>query len=123
MITLKTLPRATEQEVFDQVATHLLRQGDKATDRTGYCVYRGSNNTACAAGCLIADDEYDEQMETHGWHSLVRRGRVPKEHEDFISKLQRIHDYKDTADWKLYLEGIAECHNLNTDCLNYMPNP
>lgn len=30
MITLKTLPTATEQEVFDQVATHLIRQCRKS---------------------------------------------------------------------------------------------
>lgn len=32
MITLKTLPNATAQEVFDQVATHLLTQGEKSVD-------------------------------------------------------------------------------------------
>jgi len=41
MITLKTLPQATAQEVFDQVARHLLTQGKKSiSENNQYCMYR-----------------------------------------------------------------------------------
>ena len=43
MITLRTLPHATAQEVFDQVATHLLTQNARAgivdTDGGFMCRY------------------------------------------------------------------------------------
>ena len=63
MITLKTLPQATAQEVFDQVTQHLLKQGKAARSGTGACRYRVETRgeiLKCAAGCLIADDEYAE---------------------------------------------------------------
>ena len=72
MITLKTLPQATAQEVFDQVAKHLLTQmkksvakraAESASDSKDYCMYRGFDGTKCAAGCLISDDEYKPEFE------------------------------------------------------------
>ena len=60
MITLKTLPQATAQEVFDQITQHLLQQGKAAKSVTGACRYRietAEGILKCAAGCLIADDE------------------------------------------------------------------
>lgn len=56
MITLKTLADATEQEVFDQVANHLLTQMKKSehTRKNPYeyvnCLYRSSDGLKCAAG-------------------------------------------------------------------------
>ena len=38
-ITLATLAQATEQEIFDQVARHLIKQGKRAADGSG-CKYR-----------------------------------------------------------------------------------
>lgn len=55
-ITLKNLHEATEQQVFDQVAGHLLTQ--KEVLPSPACFYRGPNGLKCAAGCLIANDEY-----------------------------------------------------------------
>ena len=44
MITLATLSQATEQEVFDQVAVHLMTQGEKSS--TGAtCRYRWNGLT------------------------------------------------------------------------------
>lgn len=61
MIALKTLAQVTDQEVFDQVKTHLLSQKVKSMSRTleDTCAYRSANSLKCAAGCLIGDDEYD----------------------------------------------------------------
>ena len=53
----------TPQEIFDAVATHLLKQGRAAMDEQGRCVYRGPNGTRCAAGAVIPDELYDPAME------------------------------------------------------------
>lgn len=61
MITLKTLPNASAQQVFDQVAAHLLTQKEKAK-QFNTCKYRVEHRDKvlkCAAGCLIGDDEYE----------------------------------------------------------------
>ena len=66
-ITLKTLEQATAQEVFDQVAEHMLTQYELSM-LNDTCVYRGYSGLKCAAGCLIGDDEYNnELMEGFTW--------------------------------------------------------
>lgn len=77
MITLATLPSATEKEVFDQVSDHLLSQKIRSM-KDGVCLYRMSDGRKCAAGCLISDDEYNEEIEGKSWYDLVRSGIVPK---------------------------------------------
>jgi hypothetical protein len=66
MITLKTLGKATLQQVFDQVANHLMDQGERAAtvNSSGRvtCYYR-LNDLKCAAGCLIGDDEYESRID------------------------------------------------------------
>lgn len=110
MITLKTLPEATAQEVFDQIALHMLNQRKKSGDMAN-CYYR-FNGLKCAAGCLISDDEYSEWMESNNWNDLVVDGSVPKEHSEMIRKLQSIHDIKDPLEWKTHLREYAEENNL-----------
>src|SRR5690348_12910594 len=101
-ITLATLAQATAQEVFDQVAVHLLKQYRRSIDEKGNCFYRsvsyGGKTLMCAAGCLIADHEYRPEMDSGGgtgttWHALVRRQLVPVHAtEMLIAELQRVHD-------------------------------
>ena len=92
-ITLATLKDATQQEVFDQVTTHLLKQNKKSQNTTKKtCMYRGQNGTCCAAGCLISDEEYKQSYESKNWGTLTYRGFVPDTHKDLIEKLQQIHD-------------------------------
>lgn len=112
-ITLATLPEATEQEVFDYVATHLLTQNQKAQTPNGSCRYR-VDGLSCAAGCLIADEEYDEKvMEERSWGLLWSKERVPSTHSELISKLQRVHDQEPVSMWRACLVNIAYLHNLN----------
>ena len=122
MITLKTLPQATAQEVFDQVAKHLLTQmkksvakraAESASDSKDYCMYRGFDGTKCAAGCLIADDEYKLEFENHNWSHLSSTNYlVPKEHCHLIMKLQNIHDCYEPEDWRFILNNLAEESDL-----------
>jgi hypothetical protein len=112
MITLKTLPEATAQEVFDQVKTHLLKQGEKSVNNRDACVYKSINGNKCAAGCLISDEEYTRKFEGMNWISLSFKMLVPLNHRELIVDLQLIHDKRNLIDWKNELKDLANKHNL-----------
>lgn len=113
MITLKTLPNATAQEVFDQVTTHLLQQNSRSIGEKATCMYRGDENKVCAAGCLIADDEYIEGFEYQRWQELYNDGWVPENHMELINELQLVHDSIPTDIWETTLRKLAKDRNLN----------
>lgn len=110
-VTLANLAAATPQEVFDQVATHLLTQGRECM-YLGRCFYR-LDGMMCAAGCLIGDDEYTEAMESLNWRKLVEMEKVPSAHEDLIFGLQLVHDSKPPQSWKECLRNVARDYHLN----------
>jgi hypothetical protein len=114
-ITLKTLEQATTQEVFDQVAEHMLTQ-DELSMLNGTCVYRGDNGLKCAAGCLIGDDEYNnELMEGFTWADMLDRldVGVSTKHNELISKLQNIHDGIECDLWSARLLAVATAFELS----------
>lgn len=129
-ITLATLPDATAQQVFDQVAVHLLTQNKRCESEEddlgdARCVYRGEDGLRCAAGCLIADEEYDsDRMEGHGWVVMAKtKGIVPTRHCDLIQRLQGVHDSFAPEGWEARLRHIATIHGLNTDAIDNMRVP
>lgn len=125
MITLANLKDATAQQIFDQVATHLLTQ-NKQSMKSGdvnVCLYRNGEGLKCAAGCLIGDDEYKPEMDSSGtigggtkvgsgWGRLVERGLVPSEHEELITSLQRVHDAYLPTHWGVQLANLANRFDL-----------
>lgn len=116
MITLKNLKDATKQEVFEQVAKHLLKQNRKSICVSrNTCMYRSFDGLACAAGCLIANDEYNPSFEGMAWAVLVNRRSVPDAHRFLITRLQSIHDGYPAKDWKHHLRQVAEEFNLDCD--------
>lgn len=121
MITLATLKDATAQEVFNQVALHLLTQGERSlsADRDDMCTYRGTGGLMCAGGCLIADSEYNPRMDTFGgdtgWESLIMYGVFPNHHEDLITALQALHDNADPYLWSIRLTELAIRRKLSYD--------
>lgn len=91
-VTLATLPHATRQEVFDQAVEGMLKQGKRSYDRfTSTCMYR-FDGLKCAAGFLIADEEYSQEFESCNWSALLAKGLVPSNHYELISSLQLVHD-------------------------------
>lgn len=122
-INLANLSRATAQEVFDQVVTHLRHQKVQSVsdDHMGMCMYRDGKGNMCAAGCLISDDEYNIRFDTDidgtigvGWRDLIERRVVLSTHDRLISKLQNIHDScNDIDEWEKRFEYIAIEFNLN----------
>lgn len=122
-ITLATLEQATAQEVFDQVARHLLTQKCKSFEETPAggdpdCLYRGPNGEKCAAGSLIADNEYDVFWEGSGWARLVQLHFVPETHASLIRTLQQIHDSIPVEEWKNHLSIKADFLGLNSTVLD-----
>ena len=116
IITLKNLHEATAQQVFDQVVGHLREQKVQSISPTSHCVYR-HGTLKCAAGALIADDEYTPDMDTGpetGWASLINHGLVPvTQHSQLIQQLQGTHDhYQAPHNWEESFSTIAESHGL-----------
>ncbi len=116
-ITLATLPQATAQQVFDQVARHLLTQNEQSgvSTRAGLdCMYRGPNGLMCAAGCLIGDDEYKPSFEFNSWGpGLAEAGAVPNAHCNLIEDLQRVHDDFLPDAWSERLSKVALRYGLD----------
>lgn len=121
MISLATLPTSTAQQVFDHVARHLLTQKTRST-KNGGCAYRGGKgDLSCAAGCLIADKEYSEDMEGRTWISLAYKEIVPYAHTTLIAKLQEVHDYSPLDKWPQHLKQVAESFNLGYVIVDKIP--
>jgi hypothetical protein len=127
MITLATLEHAAEQEVFDQVARHMIKQKTRSWLQDGACAYRGEEGLKCAAGCLISDEEAtmlnlaDESINTLPWSCLIIRGVAPDRHRSLISSLQAIHDNPDYVpedDWGDRLKELAKQRGLNYKVVN-----
>lgn len=111
-VSTDNLDSVSAQQVFDFVARHLLTQGKKALSETGYCVYRGTNNLKCAAGCLITDQKYDPKMEGKSWKSVVDNFGVSDNHKNLIYRLQVIHDTREVSEWPIQLNEVAFDYNL-----------
>lgn len=114
MITLATLKDASAQEVFDQVAKHLLTQIKKSKDDEGQCLYR-HGELKCAAGCLISDDEYHDEMDQGSdvsWESLIEKDFVSAHHVNLISELQCVHDSYNPDGWFNALKHTADKFGL-----------
>lgn len=122
-ITLATLDTFTEQEVFEYVSKHLIKQNRKSFSIIGStgvknCVYRSSKGDKCAAGCLMSDEEYDQSMENKVWSILVSDGLITDKHKDLILELQKIHDFSLPEHWRIRLIELGNKFNLDTKFLN-----
>lgn len=122
IISLSNIHLATEQQVFDQVAKHLLTQAERCTTNEiniekSKCRYRNYKGHKCAGGCLIADDEYNEwQMEGHSWVGLVGHNTYfpnADQHFKLVSDLQKLHDVIEPASWLSELYKVTMVYNLN----------
>jgi len=120
MITLATLPQASEQEVFEQVARHLMTQRKRATEKTR-CVYLTDDGLKCAAGCLLSEKDYalleTEKMLSFAWNSISSKLKIPQ-HRNLIMHLQAMHDVIEPRKWKYELRGFANRFHLDANFLD-----
>ena len=62
----------TAQQIFDTVATHLIKQGKPALNAAGLCRYRGLEGSKCAFGVLISDEMYHDKFEGYAARGLIK---------------------------------------------------
>lgn len=86
------------QNIFDEVITHLVRQGKRAAAGE-LCRYRAEGKLKCAVGVLIPDEEYDPAWEgcpVGEIHYMLGRPEslwgVHVSHLRFLTDLQDLHD-------------------------------
>lgn len=124
----------TPQEIFDKAARHLLTQGVKCVDSDGICKYRGDEGTACAVGCLIPDELYDQGIEGVSVSymacfdnkeqelifSLLASGVDLSDRlvRNLVSELQDCHDAFFVDEWRDHLRRIACVHGLSARALD-----
>ena len=89
----------SKQEVFDAVVTHLRCQGRPAGhyDEEGgalMCFYRTEDDLACAAGCLLTDEQAGRLSSSDTALKAVKTLKLPWEPaiRKLVSDLQLSHD-------------------------------
>ncbi len=120
----------TNQEIFDKVAAHLIKQGGPARDADHECMYRAPNGYMCAVGCLIPDSAYDPVMEGRRAADPVvldvLESLYPDADPALFSALQPVHDttaedpsdnWSDPVHLRSRLVSLAHNFNLSTDSL------
>lgn len=112
-VNLKNLAQATEQQIFDQVAQHLIKQGRQCSNQAGACLYR-HNGMKCAAGALIDDNEYKPEMDQNGmtWGMLVDAEIAPVQHRYLVGSLQALHDGRHSFGYVPALRSFAKTKGL-----------
>jgi hypothetical protein len=117
----------TNQQIFDRVYVHLLRQNAKSQEVLGgitTCLYRSPEGLSCAVGCLISDEFYSPAIENSSvlellyptlgdGNEVLRRtlegsGIDLESSGQLLNRLQRVHDGFDPANWSKALEVVAE---------------
>ena len=112
----------TNQEVFDYVLAKLAKQGRPSVSWDGRCVFRGHNGERCAAGWLLPDDLWSEEINRKDFCSLKA---IPRFRDDeriaalpyaLVVDLQFAHDTargdRWLEDWRRLMRDVAVKHGL-----------
>ena len=113
----------TNQEIFDRVVAHALKQRARSISETGNCRYRGPDGTKCFVGLFINDEHYTRMLEgrTLGYvkirAALEASGFIPADHTgwDLLADLQHMHDFSAPNDWALHFARRAHKYGLRYD--------
>lgn len=110
----------TAQELFDIVVAHLRKQGAKAMNPNGNCLYRTKDGLSCAVGCLIPDNEYYSDLEYDNLPSIIQNRKLStmlleefNEHSKLLVRLQEVHDLNEVYEWEEKLQKVANEFKLN----------
>ena len=120
------------QEIYDKVKEHLLKQGARSLlvdNPNGTCAYRGGNGAMCAAGILIKDEHYDEELETKSTvyykvSAALRKSGIDVDKEEvkrLVENLQELHDGIEPENWERAFNELS-CADMSTDnnCVSYL---
>ena len=101
----------TNQEIFDKASQHLLSQDTKSLDKNGKCAYRGLDNSKCAVGIFIPDNEYKETMEGIPANRVYILS-LKNLNISLLCSLQVVHDKYEPKEWSNKLSELAKKWNL-----------
>ena len=109
----------TNQEAYNTVRKHLLKQDKKCLKDTGMCMYRNDSGLKCALGALIPNYMYNAEMEGGAIQKLFKKFPVLRKHlEDvdigMLMCLQSVHDNDPIHRWDDSLNDIAEAYHLTS---------
>lgn len=94
-----TLPDFKDEvAVITYVRDFLLEQGRSSMDLSSLCQFRGEDNTACAIGCLVSDDE--ARLIGEGNTAMMVYTHKKGLDRRLFQKLQSIHDRDSVSEWK-----------------------
>lgn len=94
MTTLRLMTMSL-QEIYDRAVAGLAGQGfEPSVSKNGHlCRYRGEDGRKCAAGHVIDDDEYIQEMEGTNIMGLVSSNNpADSERMALLNSLQNAHD-------------------------------
>lgn len=105
----------TAQELFTQIARHLLTQNEQSYSGM-FCAYRGDDGLKCAVGAVLLDEEFiSAEMEGCDVAALSARGFLPERlrpHATLLQCLQAVHDKGEPVSWSGNLQYVAERFGL-----------
>lgn len=114
------------QAIFDKAATHLLTQGVKSVDSfKDRCLYRGPNNTMCAAGPFIKNEFYSRDLEGDiitdpCLLGVLQQSGFPVYNGKAINllrNLQQLHDDSEPNEWLYRLGKLSLLYKLSNKAL------
>ncbi len=114
----------SEQQIFDRVGIHLLKQKQKSMDGE-QCVYRAPDGLRCAVGVLIADKHYDPAFEGEGVQAIsmgdlgeaLQKSGIATGHFPLLVELQEVHDAHPPSRWRKLLKALAKRKGLRIGAL------
>ena len=127
MITLSNINEFTNQQIFEQCAKHLIKQGEQSLsthEGCKHCKYR-EGDLKCAVGCFIPDEDYSPYME--GKDIYVMRDyfypHIDEDRLNLLGRLQSIHDEVPTnlyvvPKWKNLLLYLAKDYGLDASLID-----
>ena len=114
-----------KQLAFNRAVAGLRQQQTRSANESGFCMYRGPNNTKCAVGWLIPDDEYNPEFDNGSGTNLYKVRQhldpdlgVPDDDDtNFLRSMQRcIHDQLqhdwNNEDFEARVAAFATDYNL-----------
>ena len=120
----------TEQQAFDEIATHLLTQKKKsllAKDHPAYgsnlCAYKSDDGSRCAIGALLTDREIDFIGEGEYGGRIRELTRFSDLSDEFINRVQTIHDDVKPSRWIEKLSSLATERGLDKSVLKPFRKP
>lgn len=110
---VERLQAEERNELFGKVVDGIIGQGCKVSvDEEGTCLYRGPNNTKCAAGQIIPDSEYKPEFEKNTVTMLhYFTEKYSRRTLSFLMRAQNAHDdklrFEGKASWAKNMLEVA----------------